>query len=156
MSKDIKYTTLKSLQGKIWEEGYNMGKLRGIVYPDVPPAFYRWRQQKRQICIYSSGSVLAQQLLFRSVACRDLTPYIAMFFDTRIGTKTETQSYKKIAESLACNPCNILFISDTMKEVKAAHEAGMQAILCDRDLKASQSPEANIVIVRSFDEVFPG
>jgi enolase-phosphatase E1 len=153
MSKDIKYSALKSLQGKIWEEGYNMGELRGIVYPDVPPAFKRWRQQKRQICIYSSGSVLAQQLLFRSVAYGDLRPYIAAFFDTRIGTKTETESYRKIAESLACDPCNVLFISDTMKEVKAAHEAGMQAILCDRDLKASQLPEANIVIIRSFDEV---
>jgi hypothetical protein len=40
-----------------------------------------------------------------------------------------------------------------MKEVKAALEAGMQAILCDRDLKASKSPEATIVI-HSFDKVF--
>jgi methionine salvage enolase-phosphatase E1 len=40
-----------------------------------------------------------------------------------------------------------------MKEVKAAREAGMQAILCNRDLNASQSPEANIVI-HSFDEIF--
>jgi len=154
MAKDRKCTALKSLQGKIWQEGYASGELRGLVYADVPPAFERWRQQKRQICIYSSGSVLAQQLLFHSVASGDLTPYIAGFFDTRVGSKTQAESYVKIAESLACNPCNILFISDTMKEVKAAHEAGMQAILCDRDLKASQSPEANIVIIRSFDEVF--
>ena len=153
-SKDIKYTSLKSLQGKIWEEGYNKGDLCGIVYPDVPPAFERWRQQKRQICIYSSGSVLAQQLLFRTVVSGDLTPYIAAFFDTRVGSKTETESYRKIAESLACNPSNVLFISDTVKEIKAAHEAGMQSILCDRDLKASQLSEANMVIIRSFDEVF--
>jgi enolase-phosphatase E1 len=115
----------------------------------------RWLQQKRKICIYSSGSVLAQQLLFRSVASGDLTPYIAAFFDTRVGSKTQTESYRKIAESLACNPCNILFISDTMKEVKAAHEAEMQAILCNRNLNTSQSPDANIVIIiRSFDEIF--
>ena len=54
------------------------------------------------------------------------------------------------------NPSNALFISDTVKEVKAANEAGMQAILCDRDLKASQLSETNIAIIRSFDEVFPG
>lgn len=156
ISKDIKHTALKSLQGKIWEEGYNMGELRGIVYRDVPPAFKRWSEQKRQICIYSSGSVLAQQLLFRTVASGDLTAYIAAFFDTRVGAKPQSESYRKIAESLACNPCNVLFISDTMKEVKAALEAGMQAILCNRDLKASQLPGTNIVIIRSFDEVFPG
>jgi enolase-phosphatase E1 len=153
MAKDRKCTALKSLQGKIWQEGYASGELHGLVYADVPPAFERWRQQKRQICIYSSGSVLSQQLLYRSVASGDLTPHIAAFFDTRVGSKTQTQSYRKIAESLACNPCDILFISDTMKEIKAAHEAGMQAILCYRDLKASQPPKANIIIIHSFDEV---
>ena len=117
------------------------------------PAFERWRRQKREICIYSSGSVLAQQLLFRNVASGDLTSHIAAFFDTRVGSKTQTESYRKIAELLACNPCDILFISDTVKEVKAAHETGMQAILCNRDLKASKSPEVNIVI-HSFDEIF--
>jgi enolase-phosphatase E1 len=153
MAKDRKCTALKSLQGKIWQEGYVSGELHGLVYADVPPAFERWRQQKRQICIYSSGSVLSQQLLYRSVASGDLTPHIAAFFNTRVGSKTQTQSYRKIAESLACNPCDILFISDTMKEIKAAHEAGMQAILCYRDLKASQPPKANIIIIHSFDEV---
>jgi enolase-phosphatase E1 len=153
MAIDRKCTALKSLQGKIWQEGYTSGELHGQVYADVPRAFERWRQQKREICIYSSGSVLAQQLLFRTVASGDLTPHIAAFFDTRVGSKTQTESYRKIAESLARNPCDILFISDTMKEVKAAHEAGMQAIICNRGLKASQSPEANIVI-HSFDEIF--
>jgi enolase-phosphatase E1 len=154
MTKDRKCTALKSLQGKIWQDGYTNGELHGLVYADVPPAFDRWRQQKREICIYSSGSVLAQQLLFRSVTCGDLTPHIAAFFDTRVGSKMQTESYRKIAESLTCNTCDILFISDTMKEVKAAHEAGMQAILCDRNLNACQSLEANTVVIHSFDEVF--
>ncbi len=156
ITKDIKHTALKSLQGKIWEEGYNMGEIRGIVYRDVPPAFKRWTKQKRLICIYSSGSVLAQQLLFRTVASGDLTAYIGAFYDTRAGPKTQSESYRKIAESLACNPHNVLFISDTMKEIKAAQGAGMQPILCIRDSKDYHLPETNIVIIRSFDEVFPG
>jgi enolase-phosphatase E1 len=155
ITKDIKHTALKSLEGKIWEEGYNMGEIRGIVYRDVPPAFKRWTKQKRLICIYSSGSVLAQQLLFRTVAYGDLTAYISTFFDTGVGAKTQSESYRKIAESLACSPRNVLFISDTIKEIKAAQEARMRTILCNRDLKTSQLPETNIVIIRSFDEVFP-
>jgi len=154
MANDSKCTALKSLQGKIWQEGYANGELHGLVYADVPPAFERWRQQKRQICIYSSGSILSQRLLYRSVPSGDLTHHIAAFFDTRIGSKTETQSYRKIAKSLACNPCNILFISDTMKEIRAAHNAGMQAILCYRDLKASPPSEASVIIIHSFNEVF--
>jgi enolase-phosphatase E1 len=155
MARDSKSTPLKSLQGKIWQEGYALGELHGQVYADVPPAFNRWRQQKREICIYSSGSVLAQQLLFRSTSYGDLTTRISAFFDTRIGAKTETESYRKIAEALTHSPRDLLFISDAMKEVKAACDAGMQAIICDRNLQAPQPEEAKTVI-HSFDEVFPG
>jgi enolase-phosphatase E1 len=154
MAKDSKCTALKSLQGKIWQDGYAREELHGQVYADVPPAFERWRQQKREICIYSSGSVLAQQLLFRSIILGDLTPHIAAFFDTSVGAKTETESYRKIAESLARNPSDFLFISDALKEVQAAHDAGMQAILCNRDVHASQFPEVKRII-HSFDEIFP-
>jgi enolase-phosphatase E1 len=155
MARDSKSTPLKSLQGKIWEEGYALGELQGQVYADVPPAFSRWRLQKREICIYSSGSVLAQQLLFRSTSYGDLTPQILAFFDTRIGAKTETESYRKIAQALTHNPRDLLFISDAMKEVRAASDAGMQAIICDRDLHAPQ-PEGTKTVIHSFDELFPG
>jgi enolase-phosphatase E1 len=154
MSKDIKNTALKSLQGKIWEEGYNKGALRGIVYPDVPPAFERWRQQKREICIYSSGSILAQKLLFSTVSSGDLTPHIAAFFDTGIGHKTSTESYRKIAQSLARNPSDFLFVSDSMKELRAAHDATMHTILCNRDLRSPELSKER-AIVESFHEIFP-
>jgi enolase-phosphatase E1 len=154
MAKDSKCIALKSLQGKIWQEGYAKGELHGQVYADVPPAFKRWRRQNREICIYSSGSILAQQLLFRSIASEDLTPHIAAFFDTSVGAKTETESYRKIAESLAQNPHYFLFISDAIKEIRAAYDAGMQVILCNRDKRAFQLPDDKIV-VHNFEEIFP-
>ncbi len=83
IARDSKCTPLKTLQGKIWQQGYASGELRGEVYPDVPPAFERWKRQGKTVFIYSSGSVLAQMLLFGSVRAGDLTPYIASFFDTR-------------------------------------------------------------------------
>jgi enolase-phosphatase E1 len=154
ISKDSKYTALKSLQGKIWQQGFVSGELHGQVYPDVPRAFERWRRQNRKISIYSSGSVLAQQLLFRTVASGDLTPHISGFFDTQIGMKSAVESYKKIAASSGCAPCECLFISDAAKEVEAAQAAGMQAILCDRDAHASRLPGAPTRIT-SFDGIFP-
>jgi methionine salvage enolase-phosphatase E1 len=88
------------------------------------------------------------------VSSGDLTPYIAAFFDTGIGHKTSTESYRKIALSLARNPCDFLFVSDSMKEVRAAHDATMHTVLCNRDLR---SPELSneIASVKSFDEIFP-
>jgi enolase-phosphatase E1 len=154
MAQDSKCTPLKALQGKIWLEGYESGELRGEVYPDVPRAFERWRKQNREISIYSSGSVLAQQLLFRTVLSGDLTSHISAFFDTRIGIKTDGESYNKIAASLGRVPSEFLFISDAAREVAAAQSTGMPAIPCDRGALASTTPGAS-EIIHSFDEIFP-
>src|SRR5215213_2682553 len=62
MDRDRKSTGLKSLQGKIWREGYREGTLKAQVFSDVRPAFERWREANMRISIFSSGSVLAQQL----------------------------------------------------------------------------------------------
>ena len=152
--RDSKCSPLKSLQGKIWHEGFASEELRGEVFPDVPVAFERWRRQKKILCIYSSGSVLAQQNLFRTTVSGDLTAYISIFFDTSVGTKTESDSYKKIAASFSYAPNQFLFISDASKEIDAAQSAGMQAILCERNRGSSRPINAGEVI-NSFDGVFP-
>lgn len=154
ISRDSKCAPLKALQGKIWQEGYARGDLRGEVYEDVPRAFTRWRQQGREICIYSSGSVLAQQLLFRTTHFGDLTQHISGFFDTQVGAKDESESYRKIAASIEHTPATVLFISDTMKEVEAARVAEMQTMLCLRDANSHISAMKHPVIP-TFDEVLP-
>ena len=154
MARDSKCNPLKTLQGKIWRQGYERGELHGEVYADVPPAFARWRQRRLEICIYSSGSVLAQQLLFRSTAAGDLTRFISSFFDTRIGAKNETASYTKIADTLGRDTSEILFISDATKEVEAARVAAMNALLCVRD---ANDPErlSDGDFISTFDQIFP-
>jgi enolase-phosphatase E1 len=157
MNKNSKNAALKALQGKIWQEGYNTGELQGQVYSDVPRAFKRWRRQKRKICIYSSGSVLAQQLLFSTAELGDLSSYINAYFDSNIGTKTEIDSYKKIAKSLRQIPHDFLFVSDSEQEIEAAHDARMQVMLCDRlHVRLQPSPSAKAkMAISSFDEIFP-
>ena len=143
MDQDRKSTGLKSLQGKIWEEGYRSGELRGEVYPDVLPALESWRQQGMKICIYSSGSVLAQKLLFSRSTAGDLTPFIDAYFDTTTGPKKETESYRKIAKALSLDPPAIVFFSDVVAELDAAREAGMKTGLCVREgsVRTRQSSE---------------
>ena len=153
IARDSKCTPLKSLQGKIWQQGFDSGELHGEVYADVPTAFARWHKQGRKICIYSSGSVLAQQLLFRTVESGDLTPQIAAYFDTQTGVKTAPESYKAIAASLERAASEILFVSDAPKEIEAAKASGMPALLCDRNLSSTTSSGGTII--RTFDEIFP-
>src|SRR5581483_3046112 len=47
MDRDSKAEPLKSLQGMIWNEGYDAGSIKGHVFPDVLAAFERWRSQKK-------------------------------------------------------------------------------------------------------------
>jgi enolase-phosphatase E1 len=152
IARDSKCMPLKSLQGKIWQQGFTSGELRGEVFPDVPVAFERWRKQGKTICIYSSGSVLAQELVFRTTLSGDLTSFISAFFDTRVGAKTERESYKKIAASLSSAPQHFLFISDAAKEIEAAQSAGMQALLCERD-SGSASSRGWGEAIHSFDNL---
>lgn len=150
--RDSKCPPLKTLQGKIWQEGFTNGELRGEVFPDVLAAFERWRRQKKIICIYSSGSVLAQQNLFRTTAAGDLTSYISVFFDTRVGAKTEGESYRKIAASFSYTTSQFLFISDAVKEIEAARSVGMQTLLCVREGRATTLPHGAI---QDFNSLFP-
>src|SRR5256714_3216102 len=152
MARDSKCTALKVLQGKIWQEGYARGELRGEVYADVPPAFARWRTERRTIAIYSSGSELAQRLLFGTVLSGDLTPHIARYFDTRVGAKTEAESYRKIANELGHTLEEFLFISDAVKEIEAAAAAGMQVRLCVREAGASAST-SRYPVIHSFAQL---
>lgn len=130
---DRKSTPLKSLQGRIWQMGYKAGELKGEVYPDVLPAFERWKSEGKTIAIFSSGSVLAQKLIFGYSTFGDLTPYISAYFDTTSGAKKEAESYRKIAESLTVAPADTLFVSDVVAELDAATEAGFQTLLSIRE-----------------------
>jgi len=151
MDRDRKSTALKALQGRIWEEGYRAGHLRGQVYPDVPRAMARWRAQGREIAIFSSGSVLAQKLLFSRSEAGDLTPFLRAYFDTTTGAKAEAESYRKIARALGRDAPAVLFVSDVNAELDAARSAGMVTALCVREGNAPL-PTTHPVI-HTFDEV---
>ena len=154
MEHDRKSTALKSIQGKIWQAGYHSGELRSHVYADVPPALERWRRAGIAISIYSSGSILAQKLLFAHTAAGDLCPFIHAYFDTTTGPKTVAESYCKIASALHLPPAAILFVSDTARELDAARSAGLQTRLCDRTAASLKSP-GDQEKVAVLDEVLP-
>jgi len=152
MDRDSKSTGLKALQGRIWEDGYRSGELTGTVFDDVPRAFARWQSARTPIAIFSSGSVLAQQWLFRRSSAGDLTPFIAHYFDTGVGPKRDPASYTRIAASVALPPPSITFVSDVVAELDAARAAGMQTILSMRPGNPPQPPHDHRV-VQSFDEI---
>jgi enolase-phosphatase E1 len=153
ITQDRKSRWLKDLQGRIWEEGYRRGVLKGEVYPDVPVALRRWTDAGVSAGIFSSGSVLAQKLLFAHSTAGDLTPFLSRYFDTAVGSKTDVDSYKRIADQLPSPPGGILFISDVTKELDAARAAGFQTLLCVRPPAQPPASAEAYQIVRTFEEI---
>ncbi|ACL73700.1 2,3-diketo-5-methylthio-1-phosphopentane phosphatase [Thioalkalivibrio sulfidiphilus HL-EbGr7] len=132
IDNDQKITPLKALQGLIWEDGYARGDFQGHVYEDAVAHLRQWHQQGLRLAVYSSGSVHAQKLLFGHTAFGDLNPLFEAYFDTRIGGKRDTASYKAIAKELGVEPREVLFLSDLRAELDAAAEAGMKTTALDR------------------------
>ena len=153
IDRDRKSTGLKSLQGKIWKQGYSDGTLKAKLFADVAPALERWRGAGLKISIFSSGSSLAQKLLFAHTEAGDLTGFIDNYFDTTVGSKTDVASYRRIASALELPVVNILFISDVVPELDAAGAAGMRTLLCVRPGNHPQPFAERYQPIRDFDEI---
>ncbi|MEM7352927.1 MAG: acireductone synthase [Acidobacteriota bacterium] len=153
MRQDRKSTGLKMLQGLIWEEGYRDGSLRAQVFPDVPPSLAAWQGAGLRLRIYSSGSVLAQKLLFAHTEHGDLTPRFEGYHDTTTGPKMEAASYRRIAKAYDLEPTAILFLSDVPAELDAAAEAEMATALLVRPGNKAVSQDCPHPSYTDFDQL---
>ena len=122
------------------------------MYPDAVDGLRRWHAAGLKLYVYSSGSVAAQQLLFRYSVAGDLTGLFSGHFDTRVGPKKEASSYEAIVGTLGASASDILFLSDVTAELDAARAAGMTTTRLvrpeDGTVPGSDHPE-----VQSFDDV---
>ncbi|RYU57367.1 acireductone synthase [Methylolobus aquaticus] len=144
IDEDRKSTPLKTLQGLIWEHGYQHGDFHGHVYEDAVRCLRGFKARGLRLYVYSSGSIYAQKLLFAHTQFGDLTPLFSGYFDTRIGAKQDSESYRKIAASIGLPAGEILFLSDVEGELDAARAAGFGTLKLVRDggLPASRHPQA--------------
>jgi enolase-phosphatase E1 len=145
MDRDRKSTGLKMLQGILWEDGYRTGELRGQVWPDVADALRAWKERGVRARIFSSGSVLAQKLLFGHSDQGNLLPYFEGFHDTTTGPKQSPGSYAAIAGAFNLPPGVILFLSDVTAELDAARDAGMRTGLFLRPGNRPAEPNGHAV-----------
>lgn len=148
---DKKITPLKSLQGLIWESGYQRGELKGHLYDDAIRNLQIWKAEGFDLYVYSSGSVYAQKLLFAHTEVGDLTSLFSGYFDTHIGAKQDSNSYENIVAHIGFPAEQLLFLSDIEAELNAAQTAGLQTIWLIRD--DTLQTEATHQQVRNFDEI---
>ncbi len=126
IAEDRKETSLKVLQGLLWEQGYQHGAFDGHVYPDAAEYLRFWHDRGLRLYVYSSGSEKAQKLIFGFSVEGDLTPFFSGYFDTTVGGKKEAASYRAIIDQLGVDPATVLFLSDVEAELEAAEQAGLK------------------------------
>lgn len=155
MAEDRKATSLKTLQGMVWRDGYESEAFTGHVYDDAVAALQAWAEDRRALFVYSSGSVAAQKLLFTYSDHGDLSGLFSGYFDTRVGGKKKASSYKAIAEALGETSSSLLFLSDVGAELDAAAAAGWQTCWVARDEETEEKARMSDAhpVVRSFDEI---
>ena len=151
IDEDKKVTPLKSLQGLLWEAGYQAGAFKGHIYKDAAAHLKAWKAKGLDLYIYSSGSVHAQKLLFTHTEYGDLTPLFSGYFDTHIGGKKDRESYNKIAQQIGIPANQLLFLSDIKEELDAAKAAGFKTVWLTRD--STPDPQAEHTQISSFDGV---
>nr|POF19042.1 putative bifunctional methylthioribulose-1-phosphate dehydratase/enolase-phosphatase e1 1 [Quercus suber] len=106
------------------------------------------------VYIYSSGSRLAQRLIFGNTNYGDLRKYLSGFFDTTVGNKREARSYVEISESLGVDkPSEILFVTDVYQEAVAAKAAGLEVIISIRPGNAPLPDNHGFKTIKSFLEI---
>lgn len=139
IKNDVKHPALKTLQGLIWQKGFQDGVFRSHLYEDVVTQWPVWQKQGLRLGIYSSGSVDAQKLFFEYSIAGNVLPFLEAHFDLATGPKKERASYSAICDQLHLAPKQILFLSDIEAELDAASAAGLQTALVAREAsKTSQ------------------
>jgi len=148
---DRKHTSLKALQGLIWERGYADGEFQAHVYDEVPDCLRAWKAAGMALYVYSSGSVPAQKLLFGHSVAGDLAPLFDGWFDTRVGAKREVEAYRAILADTGLTGAQMLFLSDVVAELDAARQAGMHTRLLERDGPVAERNGHDSV--QAFDQI---
>lgn len=156
MNTDAKSTGLKALQGLIWRGGYERGELKSTLFDDVPATLRAWVSAKRDVRIYSSGSVEAQRVFFAHTTAGDLTPLLRGHYDTRVGPKQSSGSYSLIAADMQLSPNQVLFLSDVVGELDAARESGMRTGLVARPGNRPTPPGHEHPTITNFGQIALG
>ena len=153
IKEDRKIAPLKDIQGFIWKEGFESGQIKAPLYEDAYRRMKEWKDKGYKLYIYSSGSVQAQKLFFSHTDKGDILDWFSGHFDTKIGNKKESESYRKIAQEIGLKPEEILFLSDNPDEIKAAAQAGMKVYRLERPQDAEYIENFEYPQIKSFDEV---
>ncbi len=136
----------------IAEEACRQGRVQAKIFPDVVPAVQKWNEYNIPVSVYSNASMRLQQVALQKTNLGNITNLFDLYIDpTVVGSKKEAESYHKMSRMLGTDSSELLFLSDSQKEVHAAAEAGYHVRLVKRP--GNPPITTTYPTVNSFSEV---
>ncbi len=123
----------QALQALIWRDGFQRGALADVLFPDVVPALRRWSKGGLRLATYSADAASLHRLLFAHAPEGDTSGLFQGFFDTRVGRKSEPESFGRLAIALGVPTVEVAYLSADEAELDAAAVAGMRTCQILRD-----------------------
>ena len=154
MKKQREESEVKQIELLVWLWGYEKGLFKYRIFDDVSIALHQWKVKYGiKLYVYSSAMICGQKLVFVNTNHGNIHCLIDQYFDSSIGSKRDPQSYRAIAQSIKIQKNKILLIDDSVKEAKAAIDAGLNVVLIKRPGNKLITTEPNIPIISSFTEI---
>lgn len=127
--KGINSPPVTQLRFKVWFDGYQQSVLRTPIYSDVPNKLKKWFAEGIKFYVFSNTWVEAQKALLKNTNHGDLTNLISGHYDNDFGSLNEAESWRRLATDIGQQPSDILFLTKSTTEAKAASEAGLAVCL---------------------------
>lgn len=144
-------TRLRSL---VWGAAYKRGLIPSDIYPDVYQAFEYWTTLNTKIFTFSNLPMHEQKIFLNTDKQRKLAPYVKLYVTRELaGEKDDVASYIKIAMfSRTPERDHNLFITDCEAFAKAAREAGLHALVIDRNQK-NRPNSGDILYIHTLSDI---
>jgi len=133
--------------------GYGNGDLVMSLEDDVEEALEQIHNAGGIIRIYSSGGVATSELGMKSNGLDRLIESYHSSSQPEIGSKFKPEAYREIARQVGVSVKDMVYVTDDVKEAKAAVTAGVGRVyLIDKTAKQTGKKDGYIVI-KSYKQV---
>lgn len=165
VNKYIEYCTSKGKDSKafatfrfhVWFDGYDKGKISTPVYSDVAVSIQKWHCDLGiKLYVLSNGWSEATKKFMSKTSHGDLNLLIDGHYDTSIGSLTDPETYKKVTDKIKEKPDDVVFLTKSADEAKAAKKSGLNVVLVlthRRNVDAVVDSCKDIPIARTFTEI---
>lgn len=141
---------------KVWDIGaqigYKNGKLAMSLEEGVGEALEYIRNAGGRIRVFSSGAVESSELGMKSNGLDRLIEAYHSSSQPEIGSKFMPDAYREIARQAVVEIKDMAYVTDDVKEAKAAVEAGVGKVFLI-DKKAETGEKDGYVIVKNYQQV---